>query len=139
MCSRGVRSLNYIIVGGAQTWHVLFIMIGSVAYVGDDYRFYYYLNYTIVNTRCLKSHTIRNLYIFFQVSWSSLIVNDVKKNWNFDRDRCLVTVWTEKERDHETKSEPIDHFSMSWVLRIYKDKSSSEIYNQDSIWESNTL
>ena len=88
-------------------------MIGSVAYVGDedDYRFYYYLNY-IVNTRCLKSHTIRNLYIFFsgKLKLSNCQLHDVKKIEIL----IVIDVWLLfEQRDHETKSEPIDHFSMS--------------------------
>ena len=84
-----------------------------MAYVGDedDYRFYYYLNY-IVNTRCLKSHTIRYLYFFLgKLKLSNCQLHDVKKKIEI---LIVIDVWLLfEQRDHETKSEPIDHFSMS--------------------------
>ena len=72
-------------MGGAQTWHVLFIMIGSMAYVGDedDYRFYYYLNY-IVNTRLFEKSYYK-IFVFFlgKLKLSNCQLHDVKKKLKF--------------------------------------------------------
>ena len=85
-----------------------------MAYVGDedDYRFYYYLNY-IVNTRLFEKSYYKIFVFFFsgKLKLSNCQLHDVKKKFEI---LIVIDVWLLfEQRDHETKSEPIDHFSMS--------------------------